>query len=126
MAALDPAKVKIAVGRIRSCYDGELVNQALRAGIELRYAGAHVNADSIEDQLYTNNPDDALAGYRGRLSSADRQRCLMALLATRKEAFPLAIHMYIGLMEWVSPDEIKNILFLTGVYMGVPTFVAGI
>jgi alkylhydroperoxidase/carboxymuconolactone decarboxylase family protein YurZ len=55
---------------------------------------------------------------RGRLTEPDRERCLLALLASRGRTFELAAHVYIALMMKISEAEIRHILFLAGVYAG--------
>ena len=71
-----------------------------------------------------------------QLSAANRERCLLTLLAARGGGFPLATHVYLGLMEGfkedvapqddVSPEEIANIIFLAGVYSGADNLVVGL
>jgi len=60
------------------------------------------------------------------LTVSDRERCLIALLASRGGQFPLAVHLYLGLMEGLSPEEIANILFLTGIYTGQDNLALGL
>ena len=90
----------------------------LRKGVDMRYEKAKSLAKAIQDVLFI--PE------QGDLQPDDRQRCLVALLATRPEQFPLAIHTYIGLMEGIAIEEMRNIFFLVGVYSGVPGMVNGI
>jgi alkylhydroperoxidase/carboxymuconolactone decarboxylase family protein YurZ len=56
---------------------------------------------------------------RDRLTPADRERCLVAILASRGPDVNLAIHVYIALMEGVEPAELGHIAFLAGIYTGV-------
>jgi alkylhydroperoxidase/carboxymuconolactone decarboxylase family protein YurZ len=102
------------------------VNDALTGGVIAHYGASVHYADAIAELLYQGNPSELFSGPRKKLSPADRQRCLVAVLASRRERFPLAIHTYIALMEAVDPEEIQNILFLVGVYQGVPSMVSGI
>jgi len=91
----------------------------LTAGMLQRYSKAGEFTLGIRHTLF--EPD------RGEdLSHADRQRCLMAVLATRPEIFPLALHTYLGLMEGIRISEIRNIFFLVGAYTGVPGMVNAI
>lgn len=60
------------------------------------------------------------------LQDDDRERCIVAILAARDADFNLALHMYMAMMEGVSPAEIAHILLLTGVYGGVGSFSDGI
>ena len=56
----------------------------------------------------------------------DRERCLIAVLAARDAGFNLAIHIYIGLMEGLTPQEIADVIFLGGVYTGVDRISDGL
>lgn len=55
----------------------------------------------------------------GRVTSDDRERVVLAVLASQGLIGKLAIHVYLGLMEKVPAVEIVDILFLSGVYSGV-------
>ena len=59
------------------------------------------------------------------LDPANRQRCLVTILATRPERFPLALHVFLGLLEGIPISEMRNIFFLVGVYTGIPGMVSG-
>jgi alkylhydroperoxidase/carboxymuconolactone decarboxylase family protein YurZ len=52
------------------------------------------------------------------LDTRDRERCIICLLASRGGQVTLAVHIYMALMLEITPEEIANILFLTGVYTG--------
>jgi alkylhydroperoxidase/carboxymuconolactone decarboxylase family protein YurZ len=66
------------------------------------------------------------------VSHANRERCLIALLTARGAGFPLAVHIYVGLMESfndndeLTPDEIANIIFLTAIYAGADDVMRGL
>jgi alkylhydroperoxidase/carboxymuconolactone decarboxylase family protein YurZ len=87
--------------------------------VEEHYWKASTFAEAIQHVLY--EPE-----AKQDLDHADRQRCLISILATRAEMFPLAIHTYIGLLEGVGVREIRNIFFLVGVYSGIPGMINGI
>lgn len=57
------------------------------------------------------------------MSAANRERCLIAMLACTGASVPLGIHMYWGLMEGLSSEEIYTIVSLAGCYGGVPRLV---
>jgi ubiquinone/menaquinone biosynthesis C-methylase UbiE/alkylhydroperoxidase/carboxymuconolactone decarboxylase family protein YurZ/uncharacterized protein YbaR (Trm112 family) len=69
--------------------------------------------------------DDAPPG-RAKLSLRDRERCIIALLASRGGGLNLALHIYIALMNKITAEEIAHILFLAGVYTGVDNFAKGL
>jgi alkylhydroperoxidase/carboxymuconolactone decarboxylase family protein YurZ len=95
-----------------------LLNAVLPATYDkaLGYAGA------VADAFYGELPADTGPSWRLALSVQDRERCLIALLASRRGELELAIHMYLAMMEYVSPEEIANILMLTGMYTGLDNF----
>lgn len=62
----------------------------------------------------------------GPLAPADRERCLIALTASMGFAIPTAIHMYWGLMEGLSVEEIAQIVGLVGCYAGLPRISFGL
>lgn len=62
----------------------------------------------------------------GPISPRDRERCLVALLAAQKERLTLAVHLYWGLMEGLSPEELAHTILLVGIYAGVPAYTAGL
>ena len=59
------------------------------------------------------------------MTPSDRERCLIAMLTCTGAALPLGIHMYWGLMEGLSLNEIASIAALAAVYAGVPKLVTG-
>jgi alkylhydroperoxidase/carboxymuconolactone decarboxylase family protein YurZ len=69
---------------------------------------------------------DRRAADSGLLDETDRERCLIALLASRGRTFELAVHIYLGLMAGVSEAEIRHVLFLAGVYAGSDSFNASL
>ena len=67
------------------------------------------------------------AFYEGTaMQPKDRERCLIAVLASRDAGLNLAIHIYLGLMEGLSPGEIADIIFLGGIYTGVDRISDGL
>ena len=67
------------------------------------------------------------AFYEGTaMQPKDRERCLIAVLASRDAGLNLAIHIYLGLMEDLSPGEIADVIFLGGIYSGVDRISDGL
>ena len=50
----------------------------------------------------------------------DRERCLIAILASRDAGLNLALHIYVGLMEGLSPMDMADIIFLGDLHGGRP------
>jgi alkylhydroperoxidase/carboxymuconolactone decarboxylase family protein YurZ len=65
-------------------------------------------------------------GGAGSMSAKDRERCLIAILASRDAGLNLALHVYCGLMEGLSPQEIADVIFLGGIYTGVDRISDGL
>src|SRR5262245_5906624 len=97
----------------------------------------YLNADMI-NILSSGMPglDERTTGYVNAIRQAfyegstmaprDRERCLIAVLASRDAGLNLAIHIYIGLMEGLLPKEIADIIFLGGIYTGVDRISDGL
>jgi len=70
-----------------------------------------------EDQFYAEDET---------MSAKDRERCLIAVLASRDAGLNLALHIYVGLMAGLSPQQIADVIFLCGVYTGVDRISDGL
>jgi hypothetical protein len=69
---------------------------------------------------------NGLAGNgAARLSIGDHARCAVAILAACGQRLPLAIHIYVALMNGISPAEIAHILGLAGSYGGADSGATG-
>ena len=115
------AQVVAAVKQLKPICTPEAINKAL-AGL---FAGLFkLNGQTVESlspvDLYTqalqrgfytsNNP---------MLDSKYRECAVVALLASQEAEANLALHVFIALMINITPAEVVNIVFLTGVYSGV-------
>ena len=99
--------------------------------------GAYQDADAVKI-LSSGIPalDARTAGYideirkafydRTTMDPKDRERCLIAVLASRDAGLNLAIHIYLGLMAGLKPAEIADIIFLGGIYTGVDRISDGL
>lgn len=56
----------------------------------------------------------------------DRERCLIALLTISGPEISLALHVYWGLMEGLSVEEIAHVAALAGCYGGLPRSMFGL
>ena len=101
-----------------------LHDNVLKKTLPASYQLSAKYVDAIIDLFYDDAelPADSSTKPRTRLSAADRERCVIALLASHAERFNLALHIYLGLMAGVSAEEIANILLLVGAYGGVDKF----
>lgn len=66
-------------------------------------------------------------GPRSTLDGRERERVIIALMtATPYDTLLLAVHIYWGLMEGLSPEEIAWTQLLTGAYRGIDKFTIGL
>jgi alkylhydroperoxidase/carboxymuconolactone decarboxylase family protein YurZ len=59
------------------------------------------------------------------LAPPDRERCIITLLTINGIAASLAIHIYWGLMEGLTVDDVCETIGLVGVYAGIPRVAFG-
>lgn len=115
--------------RLRASYDSPVGKQekeeVLRGTLDKLYEGAGPYTDAINEIFYRELPPDTDT-ERDDLSEADRERCVIALLAAQGGGVTLAVHIYLGLMTGLSPKEIGHILLLAGVYAGINRFAEAI
>ena len=100
------------IGRLRVAYRPELLVAATRGALSGTYPPGAPFVGSVVDLLYGDEP----------VKPKDRERSLIALLGARQESMNLAIHIYWGLMEGLSPEEIGHTLLLVGAYTGIPGY----
>jgi alkylhydroperoxidase/carboxymuconolactone decarboxylase family protein YurZ len=121
--ALEPE----ALDKFRKAYRRPEMKGILVETLPEMYPLATEYVQAIGHLLYQDDlPEDGDPGIRSTLSVQDRERCLVAVLACHEGGLPLAIHIYIALMEGVSPQEIAHLLLLAGVYGGVDRLTNGL
>ena len=97
---------------IAAGYDADDMNKKLKEFFSSTYPATGDWLDALETTFNSPYPIDV----------ADRERIIVALLASRGRGFQLGLHMYMAVANGVSPEEIAHIVFLTGIYAGVDTF----
>ena len=113
--------------KLRGAYKREDMTKILVETLPKAYVLSMEYVDAIGDLLYSKLlPEESDPGLRSALSVEDRERCLVAVLASREAGLALAIHVYIALMEGVSPQEIAHILLLVGIYSGIDHLTGGL
>jgi alkylhydroperoxidase/carboxymuconolactone decarboxylase family protein YurZ len=90
-----------------------------------RYEPTRPYIEALRSVFHSKQPRDKYT-VRRRLSDADRERCIIGILASRGEVKNLGIHIYVALMLRITPSEIADIIFLAGVYSGVPAVSDGL
>jgi len=102
--------------QLRKGYDGADMTHILSTGIPRLDKHTTKYIHSIRRAFYDGT----------RMLPKDRERCLIGILSSRDSGLNLAIHIYVGLMEGLSPDEISDVIFLGGVYTGVDRLSDGL
>lgn len=107
-----------SVAALVAAYKPETMLEASRLAVALPFPPNEGYVDWIINNLYDGK----------RIASRDRERTLIALLASQSTASSLllAVHLYWGLMEGLSIAEIADTLALAGVYMGLPHYTAAL
>jgi alkylhydroperoxidase/carboxymuconolactone decarboxylase family protein YurZ len=116
------------IDALRASYESPAGRAAMEASfrdvLPTLYDKSGPYVDVIFDLFYGALPPDTKTN-RSQLSEQDRERVIIALLAEEKGELTLSLHIYIGLMVGLSPEEMANILLLAGVYVGVNRFASG-
>jgi alkylhydroperoxidase/carboxymuconolactone decarboxylase family protein YurZ len=111
---------------IIDAFSAEETDALLAGMLPAAFPTARPYIDAIATVFSADLPADRGSGARTRLSREDRERILIALLASRGERLNLAVHIYVALGLGITPDEILHILLLTGVYTGLPNFASSL
>lgn len=102
------------LGRLRAAYDAAAMNEGARRATSTPYPPAAAFVDAIIDTLY--GPHAVLPGAR-------REQILLAIIASHTGMRRiLAVHLYWGLMEGLSLDDIGATLMLVAVYDGIDNY----
>jgi alkylhydroperoxidase/carboxymuconolactone decarboxylase family protein YurZ len=111
---------------LRAKFSEDAMDAALTAALPAVYPVAQGYVQAIASAFAQNLPEDLASGPRLRLSAADRERILIALLGAREERVNLAVHLYYAVGLGIRLQEILHILLLTGVYTGIPAFASAV
>ena len=108
-ALLPPA----ALERLRAGFDEAAMLYGADMAVKYPYPPAGPWTDPPGDMFYRTKP---------LLPHKKREMVLLATLTGQRAYSELAVHVYWGLMEGLDPDEIANVLLLTSMYTGMPTW----
>ena len=100
-----------ALRKLRSSYDAGVMSEAMASTVARPYSPLSPWNDGIAHTFYAASSP---------LASVDRERCLIALLTCTGPDLSLAVHVYWGLMEGLSIDEVCHTIGLAASYAGVP------
>lgn len=103
------------LARLRAGWSRPTLHTAIRGVVNSATSDAQGWMDFVMDELYESGPLDA----------RDRELVIIGLLAGRKEIAPLAFHVYWGLMEGISVEQIVRVVTLAATYNGVSAYVEG-
>jgi alkylhydroperoxidase/carboxymuconolactone decarboxylase family protein YurZ len=106
------------LANLRGAYSRATMIEILSSGMPSRCGRTGRYIDAIGSAFYGDGADT--------VAPKDRERCLIAILASRDAGLNLSLHIYLGLMEGLSPREIADIVFLAGIYTGVDRLSDGL
>lgn len=101
------------LSRLRAAFDPEVLLGANTQAFATVYPRLSKWGDTFGELFYTPGP----------LNARERELCVIAMLAPRAPSVSFSNHVYWGLMEGLTVDEIAYTLGLAGSYDGMPTFV---
>ena len=116
MGKIDDVLQTAPLEALRTAYKNEDAVQILSSGIPALDDRTAGYIDAIRHAFYEG----------ANMQPKDRERCLIAVLASRDAGLNLAIHIYLGLMALLSPGEVADIIFLGGIYSGVDRISDGL
>lgn len=106
------------MARLRKGFD-EATMSALATDVLVRkYSESARIVYAIQDSLFGTGRDGN-APPLADLTDREREACLIVILASQRAKLQLAVHIYWGMMNSISPDEVAGLLMLTGVYTGL-------
>jgi alkylhydroperoxidase/carboxymuconolactone decarboxylase family protein YurZ len=111
---------------LQNAYVRDDAMSLLNSVLPLTYDYATEYVTAVGDAFFGDLPEDTGPMWRSTLSIQDRERCVITLLASQRAVLELAIHVYLAVMEGLSPEEVANILMLTGMYAGLDSFSHGL
>jgi alkylhydroperoxidase/carboxymuconolactone decarboxylase family protein YurZ len=117
MDQIDDSLSKHQLLALRDAYQRDTMMGALSKGMPGIDARTTQYIGDIRQAFFNNDSP---------MKPKDRERSLIAVLAARDAGFNLALHIYIGLMEGLTPREIADIIFLGGIYTGVDRISDGL
>ena len=117
MDKIDAVLTEDQLKRLRGAYNREGMTQVLSTGMPSLHKTTTKFIHTIRKAFYDNTT---------ALAPKDRERCLIAVLSARDAGLNLAMHIYMGLMEGLTPHEIADVIFLGGIYTGVDRISDGL
>lgn len=119
--------VATAAGKLQKTCTSKGINQglALLSSKLLEDVGSPA-APGSPLELYTRAVQGGFYSDKPLLDAKYRECSVLALLVSQGAEVNLALHVFIALMVGLTPDEIVNIVFATGIYCGVNRFTSSL
>jgi hypothetical protein len=117
-ADLTTALPDAALAALRAQYSADFMLAASRAAVAAPHPASAPYVEAVIKGFYDG----------ARMAPRERERVLVALLATQSVApsLLLAVHLYWGLMEGLAVTDLADTLGLSGVYTGLAHYTAGL
>lgn len=100
-----------ALARLRAAYDSVVMLNANVRAMSETYPPLAAWLRSTGEELF---------GHGAVLAPRDRERCIIAVLARSSPPLSFAMHLYWGLMEGLSVNEVCATVSLVACYGGLP------
>lgn len=97
---------------LRRGYDRDVMLRAAVGNVAMHYAGIAPLMDFFRSEIY--DPD--------KMDPQHRQRCLLAILATKHHPLTLSVHVYWSLAEGLSLRDVYQVLLVVAAYAGIDAF----
>jgi alkylhydroperoxidase/carboxymuconolactone decarboxylase family protein YurZ len=106
------------LAELRRHYDDNIMVETLAKPLRATYPPCEPWLDWVSQHFYG----------RERFRPEYRELILVTVLGTNPHGGGrlLAIHVYVGLMVGLSPQEMADALLLGGIYTGIPSFTFGV
>ena len=117
-ADLASALSEAALASLRAHYSADFMLAASRASVAAPHPASGPYVEAVIKGFYDG----------ARMAPRERERVLVALFAAQSVApsLFLAVHLYWGLMEGLSVDDLADTMGLSGLYTGLAHYTAGL
>jgi alkylhydroperoxidase/carboxymuconolactone decarboxylase family protein YurZ len=113
-----------AIRALRKGYDGATMATLATAVMVKDFAESEAYVNAVHDTMYAS--PDGSEPLLSELSGRERETALIPLITSQRAELELAVHVYWGIMEGLSPDEVAGLMLVSGIYSGIGNHNAGI
>lgn len=111
--------------KLRASFKESTMSSIATSILIAEYPESERYVNAIHDSLFGAGPDGTEPPLAG-LSHKERETSLIVLMAAQRTTFELAIHIYWGMMNGLTQDEVAGLLMLCGVYAGIGAQTTGL